>query len=125
MHSFDQQRTVKSKMALTSQQQGWCVLKLAKRDFRRHFYVNSPANKSIFKWYKNFSEKERTFRPSVGLRPRKAYLCSPKSTSKVRGKLILERTVSKTIRKNVHFLPYKMQMVQKNKSLNFVLIFRC
>ena len=51
------QRAVKCKMALTSQQRGWCVLEFHKthsvvtvqRALKRKFNVDPPTNKSILK----------------------------------------------------------------------------
>jgi hypothetical protein len=65
VHSSHRQRAVKSKMAFTPQQCGWCVLEFAKtnsvvtvqRDFKRKFNVDLPTDKSILKWYNNFIEK--------------------------------------------------------------------
>jgi len=59
------QRAVKCKMALTSQQRGWCVLEFHKtnsvvtvqRAFKRKFNVDPPTNKSILKWHRNFIER--------------------------------------------------------------------
>ena len=59
------QRAVKCKMALTSQQRGWCVLEFHKtnsvvtvqRAFKRKFNVDPPTNKSILKWHRNFVER--------------------------------------------------------------------
>ena len=75
------QKAVKCKMALTSQQCGWCVLEFHKtnsvvtvqRAFKRKFNVDPPTNKSILKWHRNFIEREyicdqrkgRSGRPSV------------------------------------------------------------
>ena len=52
-------------MALTSQQRGWCVLEFHKtnivvtvqRAFKRKFNVDSPTDKSILKWHRNFIER--------------------------------------------------------------------
>jgi len=59
------QRAVKCKMALTSQQHGWCVLEFHKthsvvtvqRAFKRKFNVDPPTNKPILKLYRNFIER--------------------------------------------------------------------
>jgi len=59
------QRAVKCKMALTSQQRGWCVLKFNKpnsvvsvqRAFKRKFNVDPPIKKFILKWHRNFIER--------------------------------------------------------------------
>ena len=59
------QRAVKCKMALTSQQRGWCVLEFHKtssvetvqRAFRRKFNVDTTTYKSILKWHRNFIER--------------------------------------------------------------------
>ena len=59
------QRAVKFKMALTSQQRGWCVLEFHKtnsvvtvqRAFKSKFNVDPPTNKSILKWYRNLIER--------------------------------------------------------------------
>ena len=63
--SARRQRAVKCKMALTSQQRGWCVLEFHKtnsvvtvqRAFTCTFNVDPPTKKSILKWH----------RPTVGL----------------------------------------------------------
>jgi len=60
------QRGVKCKMALTLQQRGWRVLEFRKtnsvvtvqRAFKRKFNVDPLTNKSIFKWHRNFIERE-------------------------------------------------------------------
>jgi len=75
---------VKCKVALTSQQRGWCVLEFHKtnsvvtvqRAFKSKFNVNGPTNKSILKWHRNFIErgcicdqrKGHSVRPSVSSR---------------------------------------------------------
>ena len=59
------QTAVKFKMALTSQQRSWCVLEFHKtntvvtvqRAFKLKFNVDSPTNKSILKWHRNFIER--------------------------------------------------------------------
>jgi hypothetical protein len=58
-------RAVKCKVALTSQQRGWCVLEFHKtnsvvtvqRVLKRKFNVDPPTDKSILKWYRNFIER--------------------------------------------------------------------
>jgi len=59
------QKAVKCKMALTSQQCGWCVLEFHKTNsvvtvqhaFKSKFNVDPPTNKSILKWNRNFIER--------------------------------------------------------------------
>jgi len=59
------QRAVKCKLALTSQQRGWCVLEFHKtnsvvtvqRAFKRKFNVDRATKKSILKWHRNLIER--------------------------------------------------------------------
>ena len=96
------QRAVKCKMALTSQQRGWCVLEFhqansvvtVQRAFKRKFNVDPPTNKSILKWHRNFIErgcicdqrKGHSSRPSVSEqvvdRVRESFLRSPRKSTR-------------------------------------------
>jgi len=96
------QRAVKCKMAPTSQQRSWCVLEFHKtnnvvtvrRAFKLKFNVDPPANKSILKWHRNFTErgcicdqrKGHSGRPSVSEqvvdRVRESFLRSPRKSTR-------------------------------------------
>lgn len=122
-------------MAYTPQQRSWCVLEFGKtnsvtivqRSFRRIHHNTPPSNKSILKWYNDFTERGcicdqrrgHSGRPAVSEdvveRVRDTYLRSPKkSTRRCSRELQLpQRTVCKILRKRLRFTPYKLQLVPK------------
>ena len=93
---------MKCKMALTSQQRGWCVLEFHKtnsvvtvqRAFKSKFNVDPPTNKSILKWHRNFIERGcicdqrngHSGRPSVSEQDvdcvRETFLRSPRKSTR-------------------------------------------
>lgn len=110
---------------------------LARRDFRNHFNINRnrpvPSACAIKKWVKNFEETSSTTRKKPG-RPKSRR--TPENVERVRIAIersprrsarrhsialgISNRTVRRILHRDLHFHPYKIQIVQALKETDYV-----
>ncbi|XP_039275893.1 leucine-rich repeat serine/threonine-protein kinase 1-like [Nilaparvata lugens] len=110
---------------------------LARRAFRNHFNINRnqpvPSACAIKDWVKNFEETASTTRKKTG-RPKTVR--TPENVERVRVAIdrsprrsarrhsvtlgISNRTVRRILHQDLHFHPYKIQMVQALKETDFV-----
>lgn len=110
---------------------------LARRAFRNHFNINRnqpvPSACAIKNWVKNFEETASTTRKKTG-RPKTVR--TPENVERVRVAIdrsprrsarrhsvtlgISNRTVRRILHQDLHFHPYKIQMVQALKETDFV-----
>ena len=121
-----------AEMAENPVEKAYCVLEFARtqsatvvqRHFRTRYNKTPPTRQSIYDWYRIFEttgclcKGKSSGRPRVSEenveRVRAAYIRSPqKSTSRASMELeIPQQTVCKILRKRLHMMPYRLQMLQ-------------